>query len=377
MPKIAAEGPGADVPQRVRDDYIQERVDQKLEEIRRFALDRIRGPQRGLETEEMGRYVLPEDWPSKRTGFESLASEIADRFSIEAPSVETTGESWQTIEEVGTVEGLGRASTEEFGPRQSLSTVLQQLREFDPESALPLQAGMAGPPMSGEDGTLYFFRVLEADASRPPRDLDEVRAAVEEDLQRKARYEQIVSELDAIEAMAKENGLLRVALAYDAPIEPPTMLGYVNPSIRRFFVTNGQPLMASPTPLPGLGRDEDALWAIIDRGLELDAASPGRMTDLPRAERTFVVQVPQQMAVLVVEYVGEEPLSPEDYETLASDLRLQSLVLEQELPSVEVAEAFGFEAMKKRHDYREFRTDEEEAEVEDAGAGEGDGPAEA
>lgn len=349
-----------DVPATVRDRYFDQRLERRLEDIERFGYDALRRPQRQLSKED-GYLILPEDWQEQRLGLQDLAERIRDRFNIPLPEYHARGDQWLAADEVQQLEDVGRATTPRFGRSMSLSQLVQAAREFDTESGIPIQEDVAGPPLRDPDQSLYFFRILDTDPARPAETVDEVREQIVTDLKRKAHYEQLLAQDDAILRTARDEGMLATALDYDGVLLSDLNVSLYDRPLFNFQRQVGQPLTATPTQIQGLGQNEEVVGQIIDyvRSLPTDAA----ISELPEDQRTFLVPVDDNTAILVVRVSGTRPFTAETYEQLLAANQLQSVLLDLEFRDREaIEEAFGFEALKERHNFELTRQQEDEGQ---------------
>ena len=73
---------------------------------------------------------------------------------------------------------LATSGTDLYGRnRTPLSAiVIRRFKDFGGSDTVAVQAGVALPPMTTLDGDLFLARIIDTDPSRPPAELDEVRA---------------------------------------------------------------------------------------------------------------------------------------------------------------------------------------------------------
>lgn len=343
----------AEVPDRVRADLLNELTTRKLDAIRKFASDRFLASWRRLPSPE-GYYELPDDWIERRVGFGELALAMQAEFEdLALPAYEAVGDRWLVIEDIDGIEDLSGAGTDKYARGVTdVATLVDAAKEFGGSPTMLVQEGVAGPVLSdAADQSLVLFRIIETDASRPAKDLAEVRDRVVADLQRKMAYDKLVSEIGAIEQAALNDGLLALAVDRDTDVQRLSGVSLYNPGIAQFQLQNNMALRALPSALPVVGQDEAATEAIVDRALALPRDTP--TDDVPRAERLLVLSVDRAMAVLVVEIEGQTPLDRERFGTFVGSRALQTMMLGQELVDVNesLADVFSYEVMKKRHNF--------------------------
>jgi hypothetical protein len=354
--RLGVEAPtSGPVPQIVRDDLLDELLTRKLEEIAKFGGDELDAAERGL-ARQAGYLVLPDDWAQRQPSLEHLAQRLQEQFKIELPAYRAIGDRWLTMEDVAKLPGIGEATTTQFGQLPlGLADLVSREQSFGDDSTIAIQKGVAGPALSGEDGSLYFFRVIDADPSRPPVSIDEVREQVVKDLQREAHFAELVAKQDELRAAAIDMGLLRFALAHNTAVHPSGLI-----------TERMQP------PMPEIGYVEPVVKAIIDKGLQLP---PGiAVADMTPDMKTIVIPVEQKLAVLVFEIAANNPLTEETYRTIASPMQnpsmpqisttgqLQSTLRSKEIDNGELAlKAFAFDTIAKRHNFEVIASQDEPA----------------
>jgi hypothetical protein len=356
---------GAEIPDVVRNDLIDTLTTERLEAISNFASDRLKAARRPLSTSDEGYYVLPDEWADQRLSFTDLAESIRAEFEgLELPRYESSGAEWLAIEDLADIEGLGTARTRAFGNQfLDLARILPALKEFGGDPAMIVQSGVAGPPLSATtDRSLFLFRVIDADASRPPASVDEVRDEIITDLRRLADFQRLVADADRLEADVLERGMLTVAMDNDTVVQPTTRVAVFDSGQIDLWLRFG---VSSPSQaLPVIGVDEDATKAIVERGLEIDRSGP--LEGVPREQRTFVLPVENKLALLVVEIFQEFPFSAERYAMVSGQRRLQGLVLGDEIVEGQtIQDVFGYEALAARNQFEVTTRENEDTPVEE------------
>jgi hypothetical protein len=366
---------GQAIPDIVRNDLLNSLVAQKRDAIRKFAADQFIASWRRLEPDN-GYLKLPEDWPQRRVDFRVLAERITAEFpGLALPIYEAIGDRWLTERDITLIDAINMAWTDKYGENQrpSPAQLVAKAKEFGGDPIILIQEGVTGPPLRTTDNSIVFFRITDTDPSRPPHDLEEVRDEVVADLKRQADYEQLRRQVDSIETMAKEEGLLSVALTFESVVLPKSPVHIDNTYRVAMQLQTGTALEPAPSSLPLIGPHMPTIETIIDRALSFPLDKPLR--DIPAEQRTFVVPVDEKLAIMVVELVEQYPLDRQRFSQLVSAGLLQRLLLGEELEQIDgsVQEAFSFETMVKRHNFKVKRrqTEEDEAE-EDAAETEGD-----
>ncbi len=370
------------VPEEVRLDLLKEETVKQRDAIAKFARDRMLGTHRRLLSPE-GYFELPEDWDEQKIGFQALALEIQQEFpGIALPAYEAIGDRWLTMDDIKLIPGFNMAYTDKYGPntRTGPSELVSAAREFGGDTVILVQEDITGPQLKSTDDSVILFRITDTDPSRPPHDLGEAREQVIVDLQRIAHYEQLSADANAIEAKARTEGLLAVALEHDTVVRPNARVTQYILFMLDYQLQNGYPLTPQPSVLYGVGQDVEAIKEIIDRALEIPYGTAPE--DVPADQRIFVLPRDDKMVLLVMELGKQNPLDLEHYEQLADSGLLQRMMLNNELGDIEqtVTEAFSMEVLMARHNLvlkrrdtdeeedPEAQPEEEEAEVATAGS---------
>lgn len=325
----------AEVPQEVYDDLLLTLTQAKLKKISRFGYNQLRRKQRSLSKQE-GAFVLPEDWQG--LNFVDLAVNIQEEFGVTLPAYHAAGSRWLWTEEIPDLKGIGQATTSRFGQiPMTLRDLVSSMREFNPNSTIPIQSQIAGPWLNDFNGSVYFFRITDADPSRPPHSLDEVKEAVIADLGRIEEYDLLVQAKDAVAQQARDEGLLAVAVEHNTVIDQLRMLS-----------------IGSNLSLPEIGQNEDVIRTIIERAraIPMDVA----FDELADDQKTFVLPVDDSLVLLVVQLVSQTPLTEELYASYARFGLLQSSLLEQNsdmpTPIEQISQSFSLEALMARHNFK-------------------------
>ncbi len=355
----------ADNAEKVRTTVLDGLVDDRMKEIAKFADDRLQFPRRGLTRAGL-HLELTADWPTRRTPLPTLASEISSEFGIPAPIHMTSGDDWLEAESLSDRDRFGdiaNAGTDLFGrTRTPLSKLVPSLREFGGSETVPVQSGVAFPPLTTAGGDLVIARVTAADPAHAPADLAEVREQVAADLDAIVRYETLVERLPEIEAAARTDGMRSVADSYGVPLEYAADIRQAN---LEFLIQYG---LSMSTPIPGLGSDADAIESVIERAMELDPTV--RVADQAAEKRIFAITVPEKLAIVLVSIDAITPLTSETWTRLSSNPAQLQRAIAQDLAPLDPFEMFSLDALKERHAFELSRasTLEDEFETEDTPA---------
>ena len=347
---------GAPVPEAVKNDLLQELTRDQAEQITADAIHRLSMNRRGI-AEKDGYAELPQDWQQKKISFQALAQELQSKYGIALPEYHSTGDRWVPLDEIRTLEGIGNATTDRFGATPiGFEQLVRASREFEaPRTVVPIQQDVAGPPLKGSDGSIYVFRIIDADPSRAPNSVDEVRDRVIADLKRQAHYEQLVQGAQQLEQEAETKGLMAMAVEHDTSIQRAQVSLSDQFSMQQRLQFN-LPMEVEPSPLPVIGKNRPTNEAIIKYALDLPA---DKLADeLPEEQRTWVVPVPEKLAIIVARLAQNYPLTQERFGQLAEQSTIQNMVaMEENLNAESVKEAFSFEALAKRHQFKMLRED--------------------
>ncbi len=364
LPPYPTDGSAAAIPLTVRDNLLQQLSAGKSDEIAKFAGDTLGLALRGLPERE-GYRVLPDDWATRVKPLPQLAEELRERYGIALPEYSARGDTWLTVDELDQLPGIGQASSDKLGATPvAFRDLVVAAKELGGHTTILVQKGVAGPAVKDAQGTLYFFRITDADASRPPASVDEVREQVVNDLKRKADYERVKASMTQIESSARMNGLLQAALENDTVVHAPTSVYLWNPFLVQIMAEYRMPMSEQPSELPVIGIDRNAVEAILDRALALPGDVPA--DQLSPEQRIFAVASDDRLAVLIVEVLAQRPLSQEMFNSLASMGALQQLVATNEAAEERSIErAFSYETLAKRNGFELKNVDEEEEDAAD------------
>lgn len=335
---------GSDDFEFIRDSVRQHRLNELYEtrvgEITKFVGDQLQLPLRGLPRD--GLYLkLPEGWADRQARFDQLAHAVAEQFGVDLPIYQTSGPVLIEPQRVGTLPGLGTATSDRFGATPiAAPQLIAQARELGGSDTIPIQAGVAGPALRTPAGDIVFFRITEVDAARAPRDVEEVRARLVEDVRVMEQFRRLVEQRDALKERAARDGLLVIAAENNTSIQAANDLREIGAQF-----------------LPGVGQAPDAIKAIVDFALGIPR--DGSIASVPDAERTFVQPVENRLLVLVGRVVGIDPLTIEDFESIAASGTIERAVRQDEAATLR-DELFGRQAMMDRFGFRLAATDAEE-----------------
>ena len=356
--------PDAPVPDAVRSDLLGALTSRSSDEIARYANDQLRIARRGL-AHRGGYPEIPDDWSGLR--FEDLALDIQESFGVALPEYHAVGDRWLTATDLAELEGVGTATTDKFGQVPvAMPQLVMAARAFGGSPTIPIQQDIAGPPLRGDDESIYLFRIIDTDPSRPPESVDEVRDALVADLNKLAHYRQLADSVDSIRQIAIDQGLVALAMLHDTTVSSEVPASLID---TRTLFAQGRPL---PTFLPVIGPHEATVEAIVDRAMSLPKEQA--VKDAPLEDRILVLPVEDRLAVLVALINDQTPLTEERYRTFAQYGTIQNALVVEDLADVNpLQDAFSYEALAERHNFQlagatsdeTTEPDEEQAEAEE------------
>ena len=334
----------------VRSKTIEELVQDKLDEITKFTSDQLALAQRSLKRRD-SYLVLPENWSELMPSLDALAQSIATEFGIPQPMVSNSGPTLIGLDALNALPGVGPAMTSKFGEATRFQQLVTGARELSvPNPVAPIQARVASPALTDAAGNVYFFRITEAQASRPAKDLAEVRESVVKDVLALERFDWLKTNEAQIRDLAAGEGVRAVADKYGAKVE------FVR-DLREFdnqFLGFGFRL---PAQIPGLGADPKALDALVAKAARLPLTAD--LSTIPAAERTFVALAPDRLALIVMQVTALSPASKETVESMRVK-PASARVARDESMFVDITKVFGFDELARRTGFKQIRSSEEE-----------------
>ena len=325
----------------VRSKVLTKASTDKRAEIAKFISDRLQLSMRGIE-QVNGYYSLPADWNARQLTMTALASEVAQKFSIPQPAVESRTEEWIGVKDVAALPVLGGATTNRFGSQPVAATqIIQSLREFGGKPTLVAQVAVAGPVLQTALGDVVAFRVTAAEAAAAPSSVDAAREALAKDVARVERFEKLETMIGDIQKQAGDQGLSAVAQAFGTKVEPFTDLRQGE----KQFLQYG---LKFPGSLPTLGSDAAVAKAIVLKAMSLPSGR--NIADLPVADRTVVVAAPEKLAVVAARIDSVTPMHRGDLAPLLTNDRFKG-VAASEMAEGSPLDLFTLEAITERQGF--------------------------
>ncbi len=308
--------------------------------------------------ERQGGYVgLPDNWADERPSLETIAQHVVeqikeanDGLTIPLPSITVRNSEWLDQQEVFALPGFGGSQLRVGSVQVPAVVAVFSVRELNPNPNVPLQVGLLASefPTIGNDGTRYFFRVLDARDESAPESIDEVRDEVVQDIKRIEAYDRVVRELGSYTEVAINAGLEEVVEAVNAglPSEDEVTVGETP---ERVSIREGVTLINRVgQSTPPVFQDESVLKAAFDVAKPLDPTR--KIEDIALPERTFAVPAPKSLAVVVGRISGLQPLTREDFAMGYN--QYSSIITQLEVNELETVEnPFSYEVLKRRHNW--------------------------
>ncbi len=352
----------------VRAQVLNQLTADRLNDIVKFITDQAQLFTRTMPRD--GIYAkLPSDWQSL-PGLPALATDVAKQFGVSTPQVETVGPT--PVNDLASIIGLGSATSDRFGTQPTpFGQVVSMTKELNPsETRGVVQVGVVGPPLRAPDPSqeqnnpnqqrtpltsdIYAFRVLQAMPAHAAVNAQEVGNKAIQDEQKLLRYAMLESNLPAIQATAKEQGLEALAQQYN------TKVNFV-PQIRGADMKFVQYGMKMPTAISGLGEDAAVVNEIVKQSLAIPQAE---FATAPDATRTFVIPSADKLALVAVLVREVLPMYAEDFNGLSGNQRFRN-ALSDDSDKIKLADEFSFKVMSERNKFKQIK---ESTEATDASA---------
>ena len=358
---LAAQAPTFDsMRDVVRARVVARMIDQRRAEISKFVTDEMAMALRGVP-QRNGYYELPADAAS-RPGLTiaSLSELVQKRFGIAAPETGSITDRWIEPREIDSVAGLGTATTDRFGATPvTASQLAASVKEFGGKPTMVAQRGVPSPVLKSPDGDLFVFTATEADAARAPTSIAEVRDALVRDVRRLATFNRLMELQPEVTALASTAGLNAVASAYGAKVDPFVEVRAADPMFLQFG-------MRMPSALPVIGADQAVADALADKAFALPPQAD--LTALAPADRTFVIDAPQRLSMIVVRVDGLKQMNEGDLARLMANDRFRSSLALQDVDQTAL-QMFSRDALVTRYGYEQVTPTREATEESTADAG--------
>jgi len=337
----------------VREHLLGLLAQERSQEIAKFMSDQLALPQRGLPRN--GPFVvLPADWSSRQANMEELAAAVATQFRIDLPIYRTSGATMIEPARIDTLPDLGNATTDRVGTSPMRpAQLVAEAKELGGSDLYAVQTGVALPAFRTPNGDLVIVRIRDADASRPPNSIDEVRDALVADVRALRAFEELLARIDSIRADALRDGLVPLARSFDTTVQSVARLRGAEPQFLQFG------FRMTPS-VPGLGQSEEAIANIIDAAIALPIDQP--VSSLPEDRRTIAFGVESRLSLAIARITGVAPLTSEEFTPLREQGVVERTVLTEDIAPLR-ERLFSRDALVERNGFRLLREIEAEEEL--------------
>lgn len=332
----------------------QDRVRSVLEDERVAALlqiaDRAVKGESGKSTRDLARdgayYELPADWAERRPSLESIAQAVVDRLreregvEVAMPMIDRRDAEWQDGFEISQLDGFAFGTVRIGSQNANPAGAVLQVRELNPNPNIPIQVGVlaAEHPVVSSDGSLTFYRVLDARGVSAPDSIEEVREQVVQNIKTLRAFDRLSAELPGFLDVAKAGGLAAVADSLNA--------GLADDDTNRVTIRDDVTLSTNPQSVPPVFADRDVLDELFAFAETIDPTVEPET--IPAADRSYALLAPRRLSAVVGIADRYVPLTEDDFRVLYGQAR-------QAITGVEIAETeaaddpFSLERMIERH----------------------------
>lgn len=329
---------------------------------------------RPLEMDGVYR-VLPDDWASRKPDFLKIANHVVETVqeaygvTIPTPAVYVRDGSWLDGAMLSKQPGIG-ASSLRFGRQTAkFPGLVMAVRELAGDSILGLQVGVPSTDLVLEspDRSRYYFNVLDAAAESVPDSPDDLLdpERLLADWRALQEYQQLTARTDEFQAMVEAEGLEAFAESFGEYVPKSNIEGYEpDPQPRVAVSTRARVTSEGTNGLSGLDDDEMVIQAVLARAATIDPLSP--IEDVPLADRTVDVPVPQVLTVLISQIQRIEPLTRELMPVFVRYAQQEHI--RESFPSG-MPIPFRYDILKRRHAFALKDNDAEDAPPADQPAG--------
>jgi len=290
----------------------QQKTLEKVRQIIRAAQGRFTDAERVLPDDEKDRRykAIPESF--EPPSFAQIATQLSEQFDVTI-GVQRRTEDWVTADALPSLPGIGASRVESASQPTTLRSYVLSARAFEPADDNPaatfrLQQGLVSEPMRGRDGSMYLFRLTDAEPSHAPKRLEVVREQVVADLKRLAAYEQLAADAVVWEAKARTMGLDSVAEELDLET------GNFGPVPKR---RGGSGRDAMVPQIAGVGRDRE----LIDKAFALASrlSERGPLSEIDPGDRIVASAIDGQFKLAIMELSEYEPVTRSQFERAATE----------------------------------------------------------
>lgn len=283
---------------------------------------------------------IPADWTP--TPLEKVAAQLQEQFGV-LPDVYSEGETWHGRQSLATIPGIGGSFLEgQTGagfPDYAMSARELNPAKENPMANLRLQVKLPSVPLRGADGSRFLFRLIDAQATREPASLDEVREQVVADARRVAAFELAKADQQTwVERLSKDS-LQAIAAELKTTVAEPQPFQRREMNFGRFGTPHVDPI----------GINQDFVDDVFEfAGKVLDA---GELARLAPDKRTGVIPVEAALSVCLVRIDEFQPMTRSTYERSVAFPQLPGWIMEAVLKDAGQLDPFSVKAISKRVGY--------------------------
>jgi hypothetical protein len=348
----------------VREDVIKDLTDQLafelVEKMAKAAYGYFYEDTRGMAKEDDYRVVG--DLTKLKT-MREVAERLEKEFGL-LPEVRSADGAWVNAAELSGLPGIGQSRLADNINVDFRSFVLSA-KELKPDKENPLlprrlQVGLVGAPMIGIDATRYLFRLTEAQPTRLPESLDEVRDQVTKDARLLSAYKKLLTDKDTWLSRAVTDGLEKVAESIDTTVVP------LPATSRRVALPNG--LLVVP-PLPGVGQSEAFIEAYFQTANK--AQDVGGVAQAPAEITTGAVGLDTKLALALYRVYSYEPMTREQFAENAAIPILPVIIDTTLLAPARMENPLSLKALSQRLNYDDGDGEEDAADGDTTPVGAG------
>lgn len=295
---------------------------------------------------ESGSYrTIPDNW--RPISLDDVTQKLKRQFGF-APEIRRLDKRWLIASDLVILPDIG---TSQF-------TLGQQVVRFSPYvlsakelivdnpnhslAPLRLQQHLPSMPLNSSNGGRLLFRLIDAQASRVPSSLNEIRDQVVTDAKHLAAYELLQADVSTWLKNARDGGIEPWASKQNLSVITPS------PFPKRISGPFGQ---LNVPEITGIGRSKvmvDAVFDLVEQLAQAELESDDSkvtapdISQLPAAKRTNIVAVDKQMSLVVFRIDKLEPITKSQYERLAQSPQLgawinQALTVENKQDPLSIA----------------------------------------
>lgn len=333
---------------------------------------------RGL-SKDANRYILPEDWDTKRPTLEAIAqavvSGLRDQLGVNAPlpTIDIRTDRWLNSFDISSLQGFG-SSNFRIGSRQFPAYNIPQVFESEEAQALiTIQPGVmiADPASQDAAGNRYYTIVYELNEAGAADSIDDVgRDKVLADYRTVKGYELLASNLAGMQAAAQSTGDLAPAITAALALGQGDI---TRPGVARNLLVSSQAIARgrlASTVEPGLNtpafRD-----AVSEAAAGLDQLTPPDA--VAEAPIIVAVELPSAKGIGLAKVIAPRPMTQQDYAgnlnrilNNESNSQIRDAMVESNASPFSLgslSDRYGYQRVKKRKGDDEAESDpESEAE---------------